>query len=559
MRSNKKLIIVINIVLALAVVSAVIVCLYFMTDIFKSNKELFSKYFSQNTETFEKIINLQTIEIYENLNNKDKYESNTNIEITHSVGGEVSDPLNNLNAKLNIQKDGNQYWYADAKVLYEDEEYLELEAIKEQKLYGIRFTNAVQQFITVKNDEKLDTITSDIGINSEQIKTMMNIIDGKEETSISGIVTSLKEKYFNIINTAISNGKFEKQKNAMITYNNSTIETNAYSVELSSEQVRRMVMEILNNEEEATSIINEQNEMPTVKITVYVKEKQTVRTIVDIGLYKIIIENIEQNGKIKTKINYIDNKDSIKADAEINKNNATNEENLEMTIDVEEKDKSYTINLSTQIKEVDGQIQLNAKVSHKEGITQVAMALENNVEIVNNIRKMQTLDSKNNIVLNTTPDAKRKEFIDILKQLVKQETNVRVDLLKRRLQMLNDETVETEQSTQIEINKFNSKFEFYTGEEVSSENVKKLLEIVKNHMASYEDIKIETQENGEANLEDDIVDDKLNIKLDIEKDIYNEDAANKILEKISETKKYKVSIHYKENNGLIDYITITEL
>ena len=37
----------------------------------------------------------------------------------------------------------------------------------------------------------------------------------------------------------------------------------------------------------------------------------------------------------------------------------------------------------------------------------------------------------------------------------------------------------------------------------------------------------------------------------------NEEAANQVLEKINDKKKYNVSITYKEFNNLIDYITIT--
>ena len=48
-------------------------------------------------------------------------------------------------------------------------------------------------------------------------------------------------------------------------------------------------------------------------------------------------------------------------------------------------------------------------------------------------------------------------------------------------------------------------------------------------------------------------------KLNIEKDKANETEGNKVVEKIKDNKKYKVSITYKESNGLIDYITIEEL
>ena len=49
------------------------------------------------------------------------------------------------------------------------------------------------------------------------------------------------------------------------------------------------------------------------------------------------------------------------------------------------------------------------------------------------------------------------------------------------------------------------------------------------------------------------------IKLKIEKNKVDENGANQILEKISDKKKYKVSIYYKEQNKMIDYITIDEV
>ena len=83
-----------------------------------------------------------------------------------------------------------------------------------------------------------------------------------------------------------------------------------------------------------------------------------------------------------------------------------------------------------------------------------------------------------------------------------------------------------------------------------------LLRIVKNHLVNYETIIEEQQPEGEIQPSEE---EKVNIKLKIEKDVLNEDMANQILEKIDDSKKYKVSIIYKEENGLIEYITITEV
>ena len=48
MKKNNKLVIIISIILILGIVSAVFAYLYLMTDIFRTNQELFVKYFAKN-------------------------------------------------------------------------------------------------------------------------------------------------------------------------------------------------------------------------------------------------------------------------------------------------------------------------------------------------------------------------------------------------------------------------------------------------------------------------------------------------------------------------------
>ena len=372
MRKNKKLTIVISIVLVLAVASAILGYLFLATDMFRSNKELFSKYISQNGEVFQKLLDLKADDIYERLKSENKYESNTSIKMTHSEGGEVSNPLNNLALKLEIQKDNDeQYLYADGQILYENDEYLETEIIKEKEIYGIRFSDAVKQFITLEKDENLEIIAENIGIDVEQLEVLMNENDpiiSKDE------ITSLKDKYFNIVIQEFSKGTFEKQKNAMITYNDVTIETNAYAVSLSSEQVENMLIEILNNAKNETEIleklqtiidkediinkidelisnINEKLEIPTLKVTVYEQKQKNIRTVIEVGGDKIIVENSEQNEETKMKINYLklNNDEEKEYIFEISKKNAENQEVFNIDINVIEGEINYTINLLSKI------------------------------------------------------------------------------------------------------------------------------------------------------------------------------------------------------------------
>ena len=330
MKGKKILVIVIIIVAVLAVVGTTFTYLFLATDILKGTKELFAKYITQNFETYNKLENSEILNTYNSLKNEDKYEGNSELKVTYSEGGEISNPFNNLSAKLLVQKDDDEnYYYADGQILFADEEYLESEIIKENNIYGIRFSDVAKQFIGIKNDQNLEEVSKDIGIDSMYLDTLMNIIDGTQSASEEVIskqdAENLKDKYLKIVTDAITNGTFSKQTKAMITYNNATTKTNAYTVSLSSQQVENMIIQILNtakldttlldkfsnfiNEDSITAQLDEQirkiteeYEIPSLKITVYENGKKTIRTLVEIGSNKIVIENVETSENIKSNI-----------------------------------------------------------------------------------------------------------------------------------------------------------------------------------------------------------------------------------------------------------------
>ena len=589
MRKSNKLIVVISIVLTLVVAGVVLAYLYLSTDIFKSNKELFAKYILQDLNEIQNSLNFQTIDMYENLKNQDKYDSKTNVKISHSEGGEISNPLNNLTAKLDIGKNNEEsYVYADGQILFDNEEYLEAEIIREQDIYGVRFSDAVQQFITVQKDENIETIANDIGIDVVQLEMIINILNGSEQLISKEQIVALKDKCLNMIMEELINGTFEKQKDAMITYNNVTTKTNAYSVELDNQQVENILLQLLNdmkNEAEILEtlqiIINKDEvikkiddiinsiiqeiEIPTIKVTVYEQKQNVIRTIIETSGHKIIIENLEQNNGIKISYSDLTSEQVKQYDIEIYRKSEENLENIEMSVNAIEGDKNYSIFFESQMQMSNDNIEFSLEVAHKEGITTTSAILENKINIGSDFEKTQTLVLGNNILISSLEQQRRIEIIELLKKIVPEKTEERIKLLEEKLGINNEENQETStgdnseedgnQISQVEVNKFNSKFEFYTGDEVSSENVKMLLDVVKNNLRSYEDMNTQSQE---LNTEDEQKF-KCNIKLNIEKDVLNEDAINQILAKIEKNKKYKISIFYKHSNGIIDYITIAEI
>lgn len=583
MKSKKILIITLIIILVLAVAGTVFAYLFIATDTFKGDKELFAKYISQNSETLEKFTDLQTKKVYEGLKDEEKYESDTEIKATYSEGGEVSNPINNLSAKINIQKDNTEdYFYADGQISYGNEKYLEAEAIKDQEAYGVRFTDIVKQFVTVKNDSKLGEVAKDLGTDSVTLEKIMDVIDGKENATEEIVskedVQKIKDKYMNIITNAVSNGTFSSNKDAKITYNNNTVSAKAYTVSLTSEQVEGMIVEILNNLKEEDKIgekyqdkindiisnITDEKEIPAVKITVYEQNKKTIRTAIEItSLAKITVENTDENNELKTKIQIsgISTETTEEYNIEITKKTDENQENVEAVLSVTNGDDTYQAGISNTLKNSDSEIQIKTIFEYKKDILTAALNLNNNIILGYSFEKKQTL-ANNNYVLNDAPAESRQKVITQLKQVVPEKMTTRMGLLMEAIGLKQNNVTETEkpesEMTQVDINKFNAKFEFFTGDEVTPENVKTLIGIAKENLGSYEINIVEDSQNSGNTTTTDPEKIKYSIKLKIEKGKTNEDGTNQILAKISDKKKYKVSIFYKEQNNMIDYITIDE-
>ena len=176
---NKKiLIIVIIIILLLAIIGGVFAFLFLATDIFKSDKELFGKYIYQNTEHLNKMLDSQTQKIYQSVKEMNTYETDVDVRISHSEGGEVSNPFNNLSFQLTSQKDGD-YIYKMAQVAYQDQEALQIEGIKDGEIYGVRFSDVFRQFISVRNEEAIMQVPNNLELDAEMLKNIMGIINGR--------------------------------------------------------------------------------------------------------------------------------------------------------------------------------------------------------------------------------------------------------------------------------------------------------------------------------------------------------------------------------------------
>lgn len=599
--SKKISIIIILIVLILAIGGGVFAYLILATDTFKGAEELFFKYFSQNINSAKELFSSKTIETYRNIQDTGTYEANTTIHIKDAEGGEISSAYNDLSFQLKEQKDLD-YNYKDFKIMFGEQNAIELEGIKSDDLYGIRFSNLLKVFVSLENGEKIEGLN----INDEQVDTLKAIIEDdvnyfQDYRFTKDEIERLENRYLSILSESIKEGSFSKQKSSLITINSSTIKANAYSVELSSYQVQNLIIKILNNlkvddiisnkfetiskdNERFENLIDSQirefedMQLSAVKVTIYEKNGVAVRIVIDAENDDIVIENSSQDGNDKMTINYtsLNSEKEISRDIEISRRLTETQENYEFVMDVIEDDKEYSISaaLESDFSSTDFYI------GYKEGIKEIRISAENTIS--NNVTEKIALDSQNNIILNDLVDPNLSQTLAILNVQVPQKLNDRYNLLISKLQAtsliekvkgkikdvfgaktfgedesqiqnpVQDPTNEASDMTPAEISRFNAKFEFYTGTGVSAENVKILLDVAKDNLESVDITKLEDENNYSGK-------DKESIKLNIMVNKSNVELANSIIEKIDKNEKYNVTITTNSTSGIIESITIVPM
>ncbi len=561
MRNKKILTIVIVFIVVLCITGGVLAYLFLATSAFKSDKEMFLEYFSQNIQMLN---NMKSSGTYKQILDEETFESNTEIKVSNSRGGEISSPLNDLSMAINMQKNNaNRYSYTDAQLLFKDEEYLEVELIEDQDLSGIRFTDVVKQFITKREEDE----TGKIPVSIEEIIS-------EEE------ITSIKEKCVNIIKQELENATYSKIKNTMITYNNNTIKTNAYTVTLTQDQVGNIILTILENlktdeiilqkaemfgitnlGEEIDKLIDDLSDYENIhemQITVYEQNDILIRTIVEYAGNTITLENSVENNsqKIKLQVSCPNFDKVVEQNLEITKTTTDNEETYNISIELIDGEDTKTINFTNQLTINEQNIIINTQAQYTQGIETTTITAINNTNLVDNIENKFILDESNNAILTDYDETTRETVINLLKENVPKVFENRINLLSELLgfkQPEEQEPTEPGEMTQVEINRFNAKFEFYTGQSVTAENVKTLLDVVKDNLGN-----VEITQIGEVTEDMDEEDIKENIKLIIEKDKTNQELIQQVLEKIDDDTKYNVEIVYKQENGIIDYINITE-
>ena len=595
MTKKKRKMVMIGIpVIILIIVVSVLIFLYFTTDMFKSSQTLFFKYFGKNYENINEIVETLKNEEYNNVFQFDKYNESAELTINYieNYGTTLENTDNEIN-KLKLTIDGetdkeNGYQYKDIKLLKEDEKNTEIEYIKNENTYGIKFSDLFSQFITVDNNN-LKVLFEKLGYSEEMLQSIPDKIEIPDIQKIQfseNELEKIKEKYLNLIQGKISKDNFSKKQKQTIMINNENITTNIYTLSLTKEQLNNIYLEILeklkdeevilnkiemiqnifntnkevNNKEDndlKSAYTNEIEEMierinrtnignDEVNISVYEYKGSTIKTEIKTPDYEINFEHLNANEQEYASI-VLKEKDNVILTIEINKKQS----NLKLTIkeNMNQNQKVITIESDKNIQERKYDKDLNIKYEDDQNKLEI-----NYIEKINRINELGNIkkfDDSNNINLNELETEQLSTILSkvregITKKIEKINQDIKLDDLQKMLKNIgiinekiefgNIEISETEKS------RFNSNFEILQGENIKTEDVLNVVNIIKENV-----INLQVVSNNELKIE--ISRNENNVQLvKILEDFLQKD----------KSRNYNVKLEYDEN-GLVKFVLLTIL
>lgn len=609
-RKKRIVIIAISIILVMLIILGILGYLYLKTDAFKSKEKLFAKYLAQNFDSIE-ILKTESDSEIENMLNTNKYESQLEgtIEYTEDIGTSNENKNSNINnvgikIKRNVDK-ANNYDYKDISIENKDERLVGFKYLNEENLYGIKL-DGIQQFVSnntenqTSDDSEINSIkklTSGIDINS-----ILNFTEEEKQT--------LANTYVGIIQSNISKDKYYKQSNALITVNNKDIQTNAYYIKITIEEYNNLYIKILqqitndeiilsridlieNQIKEKDSNYNESETLrekfiksindkieeiknnnignEEVKITVYENNMKTVRTSIEKTTEKLTMD-MYNNSYIKidrTKIGDTTEEEFIKIEKNENQNIVFEYEQLQ------DNEIIHDIQINYQQTLEDNKLDRTMQFTITNEKYKATLRIKDNTKIVQEFENQITLEN-NNVKLDELQQEQKDRINQILNENIQQQLSnlfSKVSLQDYTTMLQNLSVIEKKsvqlptdgQVTDIERKRFNSQFEFFVSQDLTTDNIK---ELIKTAESNFDDMKILTK-NGqieELNTEkllstsQESTDYKKTISeilIYLKQNSSNEEKQKDTLSYIENNKnnKYTVSIEYDEN-GLAKIIRI---
>ena len=480
---SKKPMIIVGLIFGLIIVFLMVyLILSITTDLFKPTSEVFQKYLTKSVDKIDDFLDFskeqELINILQNSNYKEsskinlKYLNSKNEDEIFSVlvNGIVNNSINNSFKTIGIN--------------YGEEEFMNLEYLRENQTKGLLFKDIVKQFIS-SNAENVEEILKyfdvyvDDSISSDSIEKRLKPIADKKEELQNIIIKEIKE---------IGSKKYNKKRKVQITLNKGD-EKNVteYSLKMTEDDVKKIYLEFLktvDNQEEINRISNPTIKLPEIIIYLYVEKGNVLSAKIDTESIQIDLYFYDDEVNIKFK-NVLDN-DNYSTSINVKK------EEQNKKIDFEDSYRN-NINLTYSINKDSNKQNTNLQISIKnDNIKSFEVNAEQEIEISENLiegieKKFENISSFN---LSTMNDGTRNIALnDLIKKIdaliSSKNSKFNSEILDMIIELDKRIQIHLQEIKEKQKREFNNQFLPYEGQQVDKEAIFNLLELIGRNVEKY--------------------------------------------------------------------------
>jgi len=474
MKKKTGIIITIIIISVTLIVAGIFAFLHFATDIFKSNEQLFWKYASNSSQ------------LAKMLTNENKTEQK-NWKATHSYTAKgdlsiaVTKETGTQTIKLGTTEKYNQNTrrnYADITLYNGEAEHLKASYINSEDIYAIYCKDIYEPYYIGFRNSDLKQFIEKLGIpNTENIGIPDAISFGRSKNvpklplSISEEEKYLSDTYFNMLLSSIPEEKYTKTEKESITINNQSYETVGYQLDLSGEEIKQIIVNLLSKAKDDEQLIN------YLSLKVFSDfDKESIQKIID-GMITSIqqIQNpvdkisfvVYQPKKGITKIRIKDNRIAeIVIDIDDSKENKKNvdisfnsseSENAQMqtvmqvemekqildsmiiyTTNIVDNKSGYQLVMNTSLgNAMEDKIENNSKITIFDNDTTIETSYYKTIQVANEEVDIQELTNTSAVVVNNYPREQLENFFEGLGRRIEQIIPEKVEQLN--IQVTNEQ------------------------------------------------------------------------------------------------------------------------
>ena len=250
MKKVIKVLIIVLIILIFAIVGA-FAYLYFGTDIFKTDKQMFLKYVSESKDFIYNQLKDEDLDNYKKKLQNTPYENNGKISISYDTESSNKTNEMKLAENSNIAISGkvdktNKINLQNIKVNYPQSKGIDIDVLAQDDMYGFRINNILKNYIVIENSN-LQEWVKELGLNEELIKLIPNKIDSNLIDSIisEDEVNQLVEKYTKLVINELNDDMFSKTNQ-----DNTTV----YSLKINETQLNNIAKRVLETAKEDEAI-----------------------------------------------------------------------------------------------------------------------------------------------------------------------------------------------------------------------------------------------------------------------------------------------------------------